>query len=354
MAYRKNTPPGSREFMKNLQNNTPGSVIVLYGVEEYLIRWAVDLLKKKYISPATEVMDFQVLDGNACDPAAIIGAAETFSMLSEKRVVWVRDFRPLKSPGNMAGYGEDGIERLTKYMENPNDGAILVLSNEELDGTRKLAKAARKYGKVYEMGTVSERELVGFAAKRFRELGVTVSKQQMREIITATGYLNKESEYRLYDFVHDIEKLAALAEEGTLRSEDIAGAVNGDKETFLFDLIDGISENNKTRALELLYNRMSDDPYGGIPLVAAIISQMELMYCVKEFAGSMDGPSTAPTISKRMGIHEFRVKKAMRYSSRYSLSKLRAMLQAGYKAYADIVTGLLEPRLALEMFIAQI
>ena len=116
---------------------------------------------------------------------AIIGAAETFSMLSEKRVVWVRDFRPLKSPGNMAGYGEDGIERLTKYMENPNDGAILVLSNEELDGTRKLAKAARKYGKVYEMGTVSERELVGFAAKRFRELGVTVSKQQMREIITA-------------------------------------------------------------------------------------------------------------------------------------------------------------------------
>ena len=68
----------------------------------------------------------------------------------------------------------------------------------------------------------------------------------------------------------------------------------------------------------------------------------------------MDGPSTAPTISKRMGIHEFRVKKAMRYSSRYSLSKLRAMLQAGYKAYADMVTGLLEPRLALEMFIAQI
>jgi DNA polymerase-3 subunit delta len=204
------------------------------------------------------------------------------------------------------------------------------------------------------MSTVSERELVGFASKRFREAGVTVSQGQMREIITATGYLNKESEYRLYDFVHDIEKLIALSEDGVLQSEDIGGAVNGDRETFIFDLIDGISENNKTRALEILYNRMSDDPYGGIPLTSSIISQMELMYCIKEYTTSMEGPSSAMAISKRLGVHEFRVKKAMRYCSRYSLQKLRDMLQASYRTHADIVTGLLEPRFALEMFIAQI
>jgi len=59
-------------------------------------------------------------------------------------------------------------------------------------------------------------------------------------------------------------------------------------------------------------------------------------------------------ISRRTGLNEFRVRKALGYANRYSEDKLRSMLTDIYDVNKNIVTGLMEPRLALEMFIASI
>ena len=62
----------------------------MYGEEEFLINWAVSMIKKAYISPSFESIDYIVLDEDNLSAEKIIESSDTFSMFSKKRVVWVK------------------------------------------------------------------------------------------------------------------------------------------------------------------------------------------------------------------------------------------------------------------------
>ena len=57
-------------------------------------------------------------------------------------------------------------------------------------------------------------------------------------------------------------------------------------------------------------------------------------------------------IQKQLGVHQFRVKKAMAVTGQYSIEDLRNALSAAYEVDINIKTGLFEGPLALEYFIA--
>lgn len=348
----KAKPPGFQNFLQDLKSGKLKGVVMMYGAEQYLAEWAVSQIKHRYVMPATEVMDYVVLDGDSASPKDIITAAETFSMMSEKRVIWVKGFLPLKNPGKVAGYGEDGIVSLLRYFENPNAGAVLIFSNEEIDATRKLAKSLKKEGSVYLFDTLTEREFLGFAMKRIQAAGLQIARADMDYLMHATGYYNKESDYRLYHFENDLRKLIAYASDGVIRRQDIDLLVSGDNDTFIFDLIDGISGRNKEKAFEILYHKLHE---GGnaIQICATVIGQVELMLYIREFLDSQKGPKTASGMAKRMKMNEFRVKKAMQYTQRFTLPKLKEIVQNAYETYGSIITGAMEPQLCLELFIAR-
>ena len=173
-------------------------------------------------------------------------------------------------------------------------------------------------------------------------------------LINETGYFNRESEYRLYNFENDLFKIIAHAEGGYITEGDIAAAVSGDGDKFIFDLIDGISGNNKTAAFEILHNRLTADSSGALAIVGSIVSQVELMLEVKEFSESPNGQMTIPEMKKYTKINEYRLKKAYGYAKKFSQRKLREMLSQIYETNVNIVSGLLDPRTALEIFIASI
>ncbi|MDY2960312.1 MAG: DNA polymerase III subunit delta [Hornefia sp.] len=323
-------------------------------MEEYLIDWSLSEIRKKYINESVQAMDYLVLDGETVSPSEIVESCQMFPVLSEKRVVWIKNFRALKSVSGLSGYGEEGIREITSYLENPNENTIAVFSNSEIDGRSKLAKTLKKTASIYEYGTLTEAQLISFASKRFREAKIDIDAGTMRELIDRTGYLNRESEYRLYNFKNDIDKLIAYNEKSVITKLDIDTLIEGDGDTFIFNLIDGISGNDKTKALEILHNKMKDDPYGGIPIALAIASQVELMFEIKEFVQGSEGLYNAHAISKYTNIHRFRIEKAMAYASKYPMDKLRNMLKGIYEAYGSMVTGVLNPQMALEMFIAKI
>lgn len=330
------------------------SVVLLYGVEDYLINWSVSEIKKKYINDASKYMDYLVLDGENAKPSEIVSSCQMFPLLSEKKVVWIKNFKAMKSISGLSGYGDDGIKEITSYIENPNDNTILIFSNLDIDGRSKLVKSIKKNASVYEYGTLTETELMSFATKRFKEAKIFIDDVNMRELINRTGYLNQESEYRLYNFENDINKLIACNKKSVITKVDIETLIQGDGDTFIFNLIDGISGNDKTKALEILHNKMKDDPYGGIPIALAIASQIELMLEIKEFLQGQDGLYSAYAISQYTKIHKFRIEKGMKYASKYSLEKLRQMLKDVYEAYTNIITGVVAPQMALEIFIAKI
>lgn len=374
MAYPpKKTEKGYREFLNDLKSGDIAPFVLLYGKEQFLVDWAVKALRDKYVNKATEVMDYQALDPDS-DADTLMAAVQTLPMMSERRVVAARDL-PVISSSKAKGFSSDDVDRLVELittskssaqtpepslfggsddqgMMSGGGGTLCVLSSEEVEGRSKLVKALKKYGSVYEFDSLSTEELQAFAAKRFHAAGLKIGRQEMSFLIRETGYGNRESEYRLFNFDNDIRKIIACSEGQYVTHEAIAETVIGDSDTFIFDLLDGISGNDKSKAFEILGSRLAKDQYESMSVTGAISSQIEIMYQAREL--NMRANMRTRDIASYTGQNEFRVRKALSYAERYSLDKLRDMLESIYDVNRNIVSGLMEPRLALEMFIAGI
>lgn len=336
-------------FAENLKNDKIGSVLLMYGVEQYLVKWAVETLVKKYVSPAAASMDYVVLDedGASCDQ--VIEACETFTMFSQRRVVWVRNFKPLNSD-SPRGYTKDGIRELADYISASNDSTILIFSAEEIKASAVLPTALKKYAQVYDFDKIDKAELNSFARKRFKAAGVEIGPRALSLLIDMTGYFNKESDYRLFHFANDIQKVIAHSDGQMITEEDIERTVSGDLDTFVFDMLDGISGGQKDKAFTILYNMLhsGSDPFS---IIGAIVSQFELMLSVKQLRE--DGLDLK-AIHKKLGGSEYRIKKMIPYAGKYSTEKLKKTLSGIYETDRNIKTGLLDSQTALEMFIAMI
>ncbi len=122
----------SIEFYKETLNsirkkdNRP-PVYFLYGEETFFL----DLLQDEIIKLIPkEQRDFNLdlLYGNESTPQQIVGIAKSFPMMSELRIVIVRDFRKLGD--NLSEAGEK-LSDLIPYLENPNPSTLLVFIDEK-------------------------------------------------------------------------------------------------------------------------------------------------------------------------------------------------------------------------------
>ena len=298
------------------------------------------------------MIDYVMMQDDVIPPEDIMTACRTLPMLSEKRVVVVRDFAPMQAAGVLAGYTESGIASLIEFVKNPPDCTMLIFASTKTNGNTKLMRALKKYGTSYQFDALNEQELMAFANKRFQARGLGISTRDMHRLIQSTGYFNKDSEYRLDHFVNDLTKIIALCPGGRVTAEAIESSVEGDRDKFIFNLLDGISGNDKSSAFSILHNEISAGT-AGMQIAGSIISQMEVMYIVRQFMDRREMTSPGQ-ISRYTGLNEYRVKKAMQYARRYSAEKLRHMLSDIYEVNVQIVTGLLDERTALELFIAKI
>lgn len=341
-------------FLRELKSGEMKPVVLCTGVEEFQIRWAVGMIRKTFVAAGMEAMDYACFTESDAEAEAVLRSLNTFTMLSKKRVVWIRDIPPLTKKGAVRGWPLSDIRRLADYAANPNENTVAVFSCEEAEPGSELVKALKKHGSVYTFGKLTRSQLASFADKRFRAAGKTVSTADMSYLMDVTGYFNKEGDYRLFSFEGDLKKMIAHADGDRITREDIDAAVDGEGERFIFDLLDGISGNDKTRAFSLIHNRLAAGVSDEMDLVLSIASQIELLLEVREFQTKPARPMTPQEMNAYTKIHEFRLKKAARYASRYSVPELRAMLRGIYRVNERIVTGEMTPRLALELFVAGI
>ncbi len=164
--YKKTEKHSFQVFSENLKSNKFEKVLLMYGTEQYLVKWAVETLADRFVNPAARSIDYVILDEDVT-VAHIIEACETFSMFSERRVIWVKNFKPLSSD-TARGYSKEDIQKLVDYVADSNDSAILIFSAEEVKLTTSIAAAVKKNGQTYDFHKVDKPVFRSFASKRFK------------------------------------------------------------------------------------------------------------------------------------------------------------------------------------------
>lgn len=337
---------------KDLKADKIPSLVLLCGEEQYLVHWAADLLKKQYVEKSCESLDFTRLEPEGLTLDRIKESCETLSMLSPRRVVMIPEFPPALGQ-KLKGFSESDEKGLLEYLKAIPETCLLIITAGKPEPKQKKSKlhtAVSKLGAVYDFDPLSMAQLRSFIQKRLKAAGKVCRNSVVDMLMQDSGYGNKEIDYNLYNLENDIKKIIAHSDGKEILSSDVASAISTNLETNVFAMLDAVSRNRKDEAYRLLCNLLvsGESVYG---LLALIVSQLELILEVKEMREEGLAPAQ---MHKLLGVHEFRIKKAMGVTEKYSVEGLKRILCKAYEIDGNIKTGLLEKNLALELFIAEI
>src|SRR5829696_2589632 len=97
-----------------------------------------------------------------------IAAAEQLPMMSDTRVIRIRDFAKIR---------ETDEDVLIHYLSNPSPSTVMIFSADELDKRKKSSKVLLDACTVVEFSSLKDVEAKAWAKSRLKELKVTTDDQ---------------------------------------------------------------------------------------------------------------------------------------------------------------------------------
>jgi DNA polymerase-3 subunit delta len=245
----------SLEALENdLKTSPDRSYYLILGPEQYQCREAADIIKRRFLNPESVHFDYSAYSAKDTPLERIFETANTFPMLSARRVVLVADLEKLP---------ESQHDRLLQNLDSLMSGSMLILVAEELDHRKKL------YKKIRDMGCIAEfPRLKGVSLKRWVEdcigkKGYRVSSATAAKIVDLAGS-------DLQSLAGELEKLFLFAGKEKIISDGVVDElVRNSRQHGIFELIDAIAARDRAAALYSLANLLSTGEY---PLV--VVSMM--------------------------------------------------------------------------------
>ena len=218
---------------------------LLVGCEGYLRDAAARSITDAALS-GTLLREFNETSFSLLTDAAMsaIAAAEQLPMMSERRVVRIRDFAKLRDTDE---------EVIIRYLQRPVDSTVMIFVAEDLDKRKKLTKSLLAICTVVEFPAVKDTEAKAWARTRLKELKTTADDRVLTEIVRLVGT-------NLQTLSSELDKLSAAAvETRQITMELVDGLIDRSRELSNFDLGDQLIAGDRKRALETLHRLLEDD-----------------------------------------------------------------------------------------------
>jgi DNA polymerase-3 subunit delta len=255
------------ELDRSLKTGRLQPLYLLVGCESYLRDAAARNLTDAALS-GTLLREFNESSFSLLtDPAlAAVAAAEQLPMMSERRVIRIRDFAKLR---------ETDEEIIIRYLNRPADSTVMVFVADDLDKRKKLTKALLSSCAVVEFPAVKDAEAKVWARARLKELKTMIDERVLSEVIMLVGT-------NLQTLSSELDKLAAAAlETRQITMELVDQLIGHSRELSNFELGDQLVAGDRRRALETLH-RLLDDEVQPVMLLGLIASNYHRLALAKE------------------------------------------------------------------------
>jgi DNA polymerase-3 subunit delta len=198
---------------------------------------------------------------------AAIAAAEQLPMMSERRVVRIKDFAKLR---------ETDEQLIDRYLDRPVDSTVMIFVADDLDKRKALTKSLLAKCTLVEFPEVKDAEAKAWARTRLKELKTTADDRVLTDIVRLVGT-------NLQTLASELDKLAAAAvDTGQITPELVDQLIDRSREFSNFDLGDKLIAGDRRGALEALH-RLLEDEVQPVMLVGLIASNYHRLALAKEF-----------------------------------------------------------------------
>lgn len=255
---------------------------------------------------------------------------DTYSFLTEQKVIIIKNINLLED--------NQDTKHLLKYLDNPNNDNLLILTTTKFNATKKINKELKKKTNYIKLETDLNKEIKNILQGYEVEAGVIT---KLIEYSNNNVDIIKSECDKLKQYKFDTKKIT---------KEDVETIVIkhiGESTQIVFDLIKDIAIKDKKRAI-IKYEKLKKYNVDDIALIGLLESQLRLMIQIIMFS---EKNYTNKDIAATLNIHPYRIEKTkelLRYSNKKDVcNMIKNLSNIDYK----IKSGQIDNKDAIFMYI---
>jgi len=268
------------------------------------------------------------------DVRSAIAIAEQLPMMSERRVVRIKDF------GKLA---EKEEEALLNYLDRPVETSVVIFITHDIDKRKKLAKTLMSRT-AFEFQPLRTGELRSWINSQLKELKTEIEPQalqQILEVVTSDLHMLK----------NELNKLAAAAlPSGRITRELVDELVSRSREHMNWELTDHIVARNRKAALKTLRDLL-DDRVEPVMLIGLIAGTYRRMALAKELLSQGASPGK---IFSEIRMPPFKQSAYLSMVNRLDSTTVARTMRRIAEADLAIKTSKATPRMQVEMLVCEL
>jgi DNA polymerase-3 subunit delta len=246
------------EIIKNIRLRKYEPVYFLFGEEPYFIDVIADVLENEVLGENEKAFNQLVLYGKDTQIGAVVDEARQFPMMSDKKLVIIKEAQELKN-----------WDDLIPYLEKPAPHSILIFCHKykKPDKRTKFYKSLEKTALTFESKPLYENQIAAWVTKYVASKGFAIDPAAADLI---TDYIGSD----LSKITNEIDKICiGLQPSAKITKDMVADQVGVIKEFNVFELSHAFGEKNFAKAALIIdYFCQSNKSGFLIPMVAQLHS----------------------------------------------------------------------------------
>ena len=324
-----------KDLTQSLKKGTIGCVYFLFGPEAYLRDEAARAIADEALR-GTLLREFNESSFNLLsdDVRSAVAIAEQLPMMSDRRVVRIRDFGKLR---------EADEEVLLHYLDRPVETSVVVFVADEIDKRKKLAKSLMA-GAAFEFQPLKMNELQSWLISHLRKLRTEIEPQAQRRILEMVTS-------DLHTLTNELNKLAAAAlPSGRITVELVDALISRSREHLNWELSDHMVAGNRKAALETLRDLL-DDGVEPVMLLGLIAGTYRRMALARELLSQGVAPAG---IFSEVRMPPFKQRDYLSMLHRSDSRAVTQKIQRIAETDLNIKTSKATPRMQVEMLVCEL
>jgi DNA polymerase III subunit delta len=270
-------------FLEMTKGKKFAPIYLFVGEEDFLAEECVNCIIHELLTADTKAFNLDIVYGSKADARDVIAHAASFPMMSDRRVVVVKEFDKLLS-------SDTAKEIVSSYIMRPLDSTCLVLLAERPDFRTKPFVDLKKSGLVFAFNSLYDNQIPAWISERCKKMGKDVDLEACRLLQAYVGN-------SLRAIQNELDKLFIyLGERKRVTPEDVADVVGVTRGFTVFDLQNAVGKKNLEEALRIV-NRMIESGETSQLTIVMLTRYFNILWKLKNLLdhGSSEAEALAAT-----------------------------------------------------------
>lgn len=310
----------------------PSALCFVYGQEDFLVEQNVQAIVARALDEAAKGFNYDVLDGGKTDGPSVVALASAYPMMSDRRVVVVREFEKLTSK-------ESDRDSLMRYFENPLESTCMIVVAGDTDFRKKIFTFLRTKAETIECKPLYDGKVPAWIEGHIRALKKQADPKAVMLLHEYVG-----NSLRALD--GEIAKvLLYVGERAEITEEDVLAAVGASRGFTVYDLQRAVGARTLKQAFRIIRVILQ----GGQPATMVASSLARFFTQLWKLTDPDIARLEDAALAGELGTPPFYVKQYRQYCRAFTLEEIERALSILQELDTTLKTTQRDEAISLEL-----